>query len=219
MQPWSIRRAPNFYGKVLFLRAVVWPAMSSEGRRSRSCTPSANVEVDWDPEESEPASPTGWEPDDDSAQRDAHLVELVLEMVRRYGWVTVNEVATAAMRRAIRDAYSFAGQVAQISREAGRAGPPSRECRLQKRGRERPRLVFLGRSSTSMTEVFDNTCGECVFYSRVNRRCRLWLALSRFNAQQVYEEASRILLGGTRQATQLQQASRTHRYRLRDIHS
>jgi len=159
-------------------------ACNEFGRQAvEECTPFANVEVTRVREESEPASPTGWEPDDDSSQRDAHLMELVLEMVRRYGWVTVNDVATAAMRHNVMPTHSLGKSRRFLEKLVARG--ILRES-FYRSGVGRPRLVFLGRSSTSMTEVFENTCGECVFYSRVTRRCRLWWALSRFNAQQVY---------------------------------
>jgi hypothetical protein len=57
---------------------------------------------------------------------------------------------------------------------------------IYRSGVGRPRLVFRERKPTSATDVFENTCGECVFYSRVTRRCRLWWALSRFDAARVY---------------------------------
>jgi len=159
-------------------------ACNEFGRQAvEECTPFADIEVARVREGIEPAPITGWEADDDSAQRDAHLVELVLDMVQGYGWVTVNEVATAAVRANVMPTRSLSKSRRFLEKLVARG--TLREY-VYRSGVGRPRLVFMGRNPTSMTEVFENTCGECVFYSRVTRRCRLWWALSRFDAPRVY---------------------------------
>jgi hypothetical protein len=160
------------------------------GRRAiEECVPFAKVEVIASREEDKETSPAGWGRDDDSAQRYDYLEEVVLEMVHRYGWVTVNDIAVAAVSSNVMPRRSLGKSRRFLKRMVA-------EGRLvesiYRSGVGRPRLVFRGRNPVSATEVFENTCGECVFYSRVTRRCRLWWALSRFNAQQVHEKGEEL---------------------------
>ena len=126
----------------------------------------------------------GWRKEDESSERYSYLEELVLERIERYGWATVNEIATAAVDRNVMPTRSTGKTRRFLKKLVGRGRLVESVYRT---GVGRPRLVYMRRNSTDAADIFDNTCGECVFYSRVNRRCRLWLALSRFNAQQVYE--------------------------------
>jgi hypothetical protein len=128
-------------------------------------------------------TPEGWMTEDDSRERYAYLEELVLERIERYGWVTVNEVATAAVDRNVMPTRST-GKSRRFLKKLVAEGTLVES--VYRTGVGRPRLVYMRRNSTSTADIFDNTCGECVFYSRVSRRCRLWSALSRFNGQDVY---------------------------------
>ncbi len=126
----------------------------------------------------------GWEPDDDSRERSDYLEELVSESIERHGWVTVNEVATAAVDSRVMPTRSNAKSRRILKKLVAKGRLVESVYRT---GVGRPRLVYRRRNSTDAAEIFDNSCGDCALYSPVVRRCRLWLALSRFNAQQVYE--------------------------------
>ncbi len=127
-------------------------------------------------------SPEGGTTEDDSRQRYAYLEELVLEGIERYGWVTVREVTMMAVDQNVMPTRST-GKARRFLKRLVADGTLVES--VYRTGVGRPRLVYI--NSTEAADIFDNTCGECVFYSDVTRRCRLWQALSRFNAQEVYE--------------------------------
>ncbi|MGH9920312.1 MAG: hypothetical protein ACRD6W_15775, partial [Nitrososphaerales archaeon] len=56
---------------------------------------------------------------------------------------------------------------------------------VYKRGNHGPMFVYHGRGSVEAANIFENSCGDCVFYTKVARRCRLWWALSKFDAAEV----------------------------------
>ncbi|MDA4117039.1 MAG: hypothetical protein OK455_01690 [Thaumarchaeota archaeon] len=166
----------------------------SERKRSLACNelgrliverniPFDKIDVAKIRRELEPSS-EGWKTEDDSPQRYAYLEELALERIERHGWVTVDEVAAAAVDRSVMPTRST-GKTRRFLKRL--VAEETLVESVYRTGVGRPRLVYMKRNSTNAADIFDNTCGECVFYSRVTRRCRLWLALSRFNAQQVSE--------------------------------
>ncbi len=123
-----------------------------------------------------------WGPDDDSRERNSYLTEVVFEIIERFGWVTPNDLAAAAERARVMPERSLGKSRRFLEKLVAKGALVKSNYST---GRGRPKSVYRGRDSRT-ADILENTCGECVFYSRVTRRCRLWWALSRFNAPDVY---------------------------------
>ena len=116
-------------------------------------------------------------------ERSNFFEELVFDLITRNGWVSVNEVAQEATRTNITKRPSLGKSRRFLERlvAKGKLGKS-----VYRRGMGRPSLVYFEPNSDRAADLFGNRCGDCALYSRVTRRCRLWWALSRYNASQVY---------------------------------
>jgi hypothetical protein len=117
------------------------------------------------------------------AERTGYFQGLIEELVGRYGWVTVNDAAQAAWRANITFRPSL-GKSRRFLEKLVSEGVLIKSA--YNPGRGRPALVFRDSSPVETQGFLEEECGDCVFYSRVTRRCRLWWALSRFNAADVH---------------------------------
>jgi hypothetical protein len=122
---------------------------------------------------------------DDGLERErlAYFEELVLNLVEANGWTTVNGVASEAARMNVTHGTSRGKARRLLERLVGER---TLTRSTYKRGTHGPMFVYYKRGSAKAADVFENKCGDCAFYSKVARRCRLWWALSRFNAPDVY---------------------------------
>ena len=132
---------------------------------------------------------SGGDDDDLEPQRLGYFQDLIFELVNANGWVTVGGVALQASRANVTKrpsrwiARKFLDQL--VSR-----GKLSRY--VYNRGNGAPMFVYTSRSSADVSAVFENRCGDCVFYAKVARRCRLWWALSRFSGPEVYSKRDKL---------------------------
>ncbi len=118
-----------------------------------------------------------------AADRTGYFQGMIQEMVERYGWVTVNGVAQAALHANITSRPSL-GKSRRFLEKLTSEGVLVKST--YNRGIGRPALVFRDPGTIQEDDFLEEECGGCVFYSRVTRRCRLWSALSRFNAAEIY---------------------------------
>jgi hypothetical protein len=121
--------------------------------------------------------------DDLERERLAYFEELVLNLVEANGWTTVNGVAHEAARANVTKGPSRGIARRLLEKMVS-------ECTLTKsvynRGNHGPTFVYYEHGSAKAADIFENECGNCAFYTKVARRCRLWWSLSRFNAPEVY---------------------------------
>jgi hypothetical protein len=130
------------------------------------------------------------DPDDDlERQRLAYFEELVLNLVEANGWTTVNGVAREAARMNVTHGVSR-GIARRLLEKLVKDRTLTRS--VYRRGNHGPMFVYYRRGSAKAADIFENRCGDCALYTKVARRCRLWWALSRFNAPDVYSRQERL---------------------------
>jgi len=126
-------------------------------------------------------------PDHDlERERLAYFEELMLDLVEANGWTTVNGVALEAARKNVTKGTSR-GIARRLLEKMVRDRTLTRS--VYRRGNHGPMFVYYRRGSAKAADLFENSCGDCVFYAKVARRCRLWWALSRFNASDVHSRS------------------------------
>ena len=116
-------------------------------------------------------------------QRLTYYEDLVLNLIEANGWTTVNGVAKEAFRANVTKTISRGIAHRLLERMASEHILTRSEYQRGGRG---PMFVYYLHGSSREADIFENKCGDCAFYTRVAQRCRLWWALSRFNAAQVY---------------------------------
>jgi hypothetical protein len=132
--------------------------------------------------ETEEESPRWWK-EKQEAEEDDIIKRLTLDFLDNHDWITVKD----ADRNAIDSHAVDRSSPTRIRRLLEGMVKDEVLTRLTYvRGVGRPTFLYRRRDDGDNLAWLENRCGECVFYLRAQRRCRLWWAVNRFDGNAIH---------------------------------
>ena len=125
--------------------------------------------------------------DELKSEREAYARDQILELVSRYGWTTVQGSARQLLDTNVTEALSL-WKARGLLDELTAKGLLVKSTYV--RGMGRPTYIYHEPESP-FGEWIEDRCGDCVFFARPYRRCRLWSAVSRYGASGAYSRLSK----------------------------
>ena len=126
--------------------------------------------------------------DELKSEREAYARDQILELVSRYGWTTVLGSARQLLDTNVTEALSL-WKARGLLDELTAKGLLVKSTYV--RGMGRPTYIYHEPESP-FGEWIEDRCGDCVFFARPYRRCRLWSGVSRYGASGAYSRLGKL---------------------------
>jgi len=127
--------------------------------------------------------PTRWWKEEQESEKDIIVKRLTLDFLDNHDWITVKD----ADRNALDSHAIDRSSPTRIRRLLEGMVKDEVLTRLTYvRGVGRPSFLYRRRDDRDNLAWLENRCGECVFYLRAQRRCRLWWAVNRFDGNAIH---------------------------------
>jgi hypothetical protein len=127
--------------------------------------------------------PPNWWKEEQEEEKDGIIKRLTLDFLDDHDWITVKD----ADRNALDSHAIDRSSPTRIRRLLEGMVKDEALTRLTYvRGVGRPTFLYRKRGDGDELAWLENRCGECAFYVRPQRRCRLWWAINRFDGNTIH---------------------------------
>ncbi len=127
--------------------------------------------------------PPEWWKEEKEQEKEDIIRQLIIEFVENHDWITVKDADRNALDRHAIDGSSPT-RIRRILEEMVKEKSLTRLIYV--RGVGRPVHVYRKRGDGDELAWLESRCGECAFYVKTYRRCRLWWAVNRFDGNAIH---------------------------------
>ena len=127
--------------------------------------------------------PPEWWRKEQEQEKEGIIRRLIIEFLDNYDWITVKDADRKALDSHAVD-RSSPTRIRRILQEMVKENTLTRLTYV--RGVGRPVFVYRKRGDEDELAWLESRCGDCAFYVKTHRRCRLWWAVNRFDGNAIH---------------------------------
>ena len=127
--------------------------------------------------------PPEWWRKEQEQEKEGIIRRLIIEFLDDHDWITVKDADRKALDSHAVD-RSSPTRIRRILQEMVEENALTRLTYV--RGVGRPVFVYRKRGDGDELAWLESRCGDCAFYVRTHRRCRLWWAVNRFDGNAIH---------------------------------